>query len=232
MNTSNYEPIANEYYDSHHITSRNMDVATLAFCSKFDFCIPSNGFVLELGAGKGHTCKYCKIESSRVIQIDVSKTMLLKNPREDCLQRIMCSALRLPFFSSKISVVTAFLYDPYNSSYLYKEVNRVLQDEGIFIGTLPHFEFCTILRRILGYDKNKTKFLTKGRYLVERDSFLMSNATIEDKIKQAGLTLLQMYDLCLPQGVHEVSEHIRIPASDLGLSVYSLPIVKLIIVKK
>jgi hypothetical protein len=134
----------------------------------------------------------------------------------------MCSALRLPFFSSKISVVTAFLYDPYNSSYLYKEVNRVLQDEGIFIGTLPHFEFCTILRRILGYDKNKTKFLTKGRYLVERDSFLMSNATIEDK----------MYDLCLPQGVHEVSEHIRIPASDLGLSVYSLPIVKLIIAKK
>lgn len=232
MNTSNYEPIANEYYDSHHITSRNMDVATLAFCSKFDFCIPSNGFVLELGAGKGHTCKYCKIESSRVIQIDVSKTMLLKNPREDCLQRIMCSALRLPVFSSKISAVTAFLYDPYNSSCLYKEVNRVLQDEGIFIGTLPHFEFCTILRRILGYDKNKTKFLTKGRYLVERDSFLMSNAAIEDKIKQAGLTLLQMYDLCLPQGVHEVSEHIRIPASDLGLSVYSLPIVKLIIAKK
>lgn len=232
MNTSNYEPIANEYYGNRHITSRNMDAATLAFCSKFDFCISSNGFVLELGAGKGRTCKYCKIESSRVIQIDTSKTMLLINPREDCLQRIRCSALRLPFSPSKISAVTAFLYDPYNSSHLYKEVNRVLQDEGLFIGTLPHFEFCTILRRILGYDKNKTKFSTKDGYLVERDSFLMSDAEIEDAIKQAGLTLLQMYDLCLPQEVQEVSEHILIPASDLGLSAYSLPIVKLIIAKK
>ena len=132
MSSSNYEPIANEYYDSHHITSRNFDTATLAFCSKFVFCIPSNGFVLELGCGRGCTGKYCKVKSSRVIQIDFSKTMLLKNPREGCLQRIRCDALKLPFLSLKISAVTAFLYDPYNTKELYEEVYIVLQDGGMF----------------------------------------------------------------------------------------------------
>lgn len=232
MNNSSYEPIANEYYDSRHITSRNFDIATLDFCSRFDFCIPPNGFVLELGAGKGLTGKYCKVEDSRVIQIDVSKTMLLINPRQVCLQPIICDALRLPFVSSKISTVTAFLYDPYNRPELYEEVNRVLGDGGIFIGTLPNFKWGTTLRRILGYDRNKTKFLTKNEYLVEVDSFLMSDVEIEQATKRVGLNLLQMYDLCLPSYVREVSEHILIPAHALGLSEYTLPIVKLIIAKK
>lgn len=232
MNNSNYEPIANEYYDSRHITSRNFDTATLAFCSRVDFCIPSNGLVLELGAGKGCTGKYCKVDSFRIIQIDISKTMLLLNQREDCLQRIRCDALRLPFLSSKISAVTAFLYDPYNRPEMYKEVCRVLRDGGLFIGTLPHFEFCTILRRILGYDKNKAKFLTKDKYIVKRDSFLMNDAEIEDALKRAGLTLHKMYDLCLPSDVQKVSKDILIPASERGLSKYTLPVVKLIIAEK
>lgn len=233
MSDSNYEPIASEYYDSRHITSRNFDATILAFCSRFDFCIPSNGLVLELGAGKGCTGKYCKIESSRIIQIDVSKTMLLINPREDCLQRIRCDALRLPFLSSKISVVTAFLYDPYNRPEMYKEVYRVLQDGGLFIGTLPHFVWGTALRRDdLGYDKNKAKFLTKDKYVIERDSFLMSDTEIEDALKRAGLTLIQMYDLYMPSDVQKVSNDILIPASERGLSEYTLPVVKLIIAKK
>lgn len=232
MNNYDYEPIAGEYYDSRHITSRNFDAATLAFCRKFGFYVPSNSFVLELGAGKGCAGKYLKIQSSRVIQIDVSKTMLLINRREDCLQRIRCAALRLPLLSSKISVVTSFLYDPYNRPELYEEVYRVLQDQGIFVGTLPHFVWGTTLRRILRYDKNKTKFLTRDKSLVELDSLLMSDAEIQEAIKRAGLTLLQMYDLCLPSDIQEVSEHILIPASELGLSVYTLPIVKLIIARK
>lgn len=232
MTNSNYESIANEYYDSRHITSRNFDTATLAFCNEFVFCIPSTGFVLELGSGKGCTGKYCKVESSRVIQIDVSKTMLVINPREDCFQGIRCDALRLPFLPLNISAVTAFLYDPYDTPELYKEVHRVLENGGVFIGTLPHFKWGTTLRRILGYDQDKTRLLTKDKYLVELDSFLMSDAEIEQAIKRAGLTLLEMYDLYLPPHVQEVSEHILIPASAIGLTAYTLPIVKLIIAKK
>lgn len=233
MSDSNYEPIASEYYDSRHITSRNFDATILAFCSRFDFCIPSNGLVLELGAGKGCTGKYCKIESSRIIQIDISKTMLLLNPREDCLQRIRCDALRLPFLSSKISAVTAFLYDPYNRPEMYKEVCRVLLDGGLFIGTLPHFEWGATLRRdVFRNNENKAKFLTKDKYIVKRDSFLMNDAEIEDALKRAGLTLLKMYDLCLPSDVQKVSKDILIPASERGLSKYTLPVVKLIIAEK
>lgn len=232
MNNSNYESISNEYYNNNHITSRNLDAVTLDFCRKFDFPIPSYGFVLELGAGNGCTGKYCKIESNRIIQIDISKAMLLLNPREDCFQKVPCDAFRLPILSSELSAVTAFLYDPYNKLELYKEVCRVLHDGGVFIGTLPHFKFCMPLRRIIGYNKNKTKFLTKDEYLVELDSFLMNDSEIRQIVKRAGFTSLQMYDLYLPPDVQEVSEHILIAASALKVNIYNLPIVKLIIAKK
>lgn len=232
MSNSNYEPIANEYYDSDHTASRNFDAATLDFSKKFDFNIPSHGFVLELGAGKGCTGKYCKIESYRTIQIDISKTMLLLNPREECFQKIISDALKLPIASSKLSAVTSFLYDPFNKQELYNEVYRVIRDGGVFIGTLPHFKFCTPLRGMIGYHKNKTRFFTKDERLVELDSFFMNDFEIRQIIKRTGFSSLQMYDLYLPSFVQEVSKHVYIAASAHGLDVYNLPLVKLIIARK
>lgn len=232
MDSSDYEPIANEYYDTRHITSRNFDDATTAFCREFDCPVPSKGLVLELGAGKGRTGEYCGVNSSRVIQIDISRTMLFRNPREDCFQRIRCDAIRLPIRSSTVSAVTAFLYDPYNKAELYVEIHRVLKDGGIFVGTLPRHTWGITLRKVLGCDQNRTRFLRRDGYLVELDSFLMSDAEIDQVVGQAGLTLREMYDLCLPSCIQQVSEHISIPAASLGLSVYALPIVKFIIAKK
>lgn len=232
LSNSNYEPIANEYYDDDHTASRNFDIATLEFSKKFDFNIPSHGFILELGAGKGCTGKYCKIESFRTIQIDISKTMLLLNPREDCFQKIRSDAIRLPIISSKFSAVTAFLYDPFNKQELYNEVYRILHNGGVFIGTLPHFKFCTPLREMIGYHKNKTRFFTKDERRFELDSFFMNDFEIRQIIKTTGFSSLQMYDLYLPPFVHDISKHIYIAASAHGLDVYSLPLVKLIIAKK
>lgn len=232
MRSSNYEPIANEYYDSRHITCRNFDAAALAFCRQFDCGMSPSGLILELGAGKGRTSEYCRVDGSRVIQIDVSETMLLMNPREDCFQRLRCDAVSLPLMSSTVSAVTAFLYDPYNKAESYLEIHRVLEDGGIFVGTLPHHTWGMTLRKALGYDKNRTKFLTEGGYLVEFDSFLMSNAEIEQVISLAGLTLLRMQDLYLPPDIQQVSEHILIPASALDLTAYALPIVKFVMARK
>lgn len=232
MNISTYELIANEYYDTRHITSRNFDEATLAFCNNSNIQVPSRGLVLELGCGKGCTKKYCNVASSRIVQTDISKAMLSITPREDCLLRLRCNALQLPFLHPQFCAVTAFLYDPYNTLELYTQIYNVLLDGGVFIGTLPHFKWGKTLRDLLGHRENKSQFLTKENKIIEFDSFLMDDSDIESALKKSGLTLVQMNDLYLPRRVEKVSEHVSIPANAVSVSVYDLPIVKFIMARK
>lgn len=232
VSTSSYEVIANEYYDDRHITSRNFDAATLAFCNSFEFGIPNKGPILELGAGKGSTGEYCRVSPHRIIQIDVSRTMLLINPREACLSRINCNAMNLPISPSSVSAVTAFLYDAYNKQELYFEVSRVLRNEGLFIGTLPHAKWGTALRRALKYHRDRARFITEEQQLIELDSFLTDDQEIAQVVVRAGLTLKRTYDLFLPTGVERVSRDITLPASYLGLTAYTIPVIKLVIAQK
>jgi SAM-dependent methyltransferase len=231
VSSSSYEAIADEYYHSRHITSRNFDDATLSFCRKRRLPLPSNGFTLDLGAGTGCAAKYSGVEPSRIIQADISETMLLTSPRESCLQRIRCDALSLPFSASAFSAVMAFLYDAYNKPELYHEVRRVLRQGGVFVGTLPHFLWGMTLRRLLGYRENTATFLTESGYPLRRDSFLMTENQIEQELRRAGLTMLETHDLYLPRYVVRVSQEILVAASHLELSPYALPIVSLVLAR-
>src|SRR5712671_1672566 len=71
-----YDIIANEYYDARHITSRNFDAATRAYLHERSFLLPSDGFALDLGAGKGRLYEYCGVPAARIIQTDISERML------------------------------------------------------------------------------------------------------------------------------------------------------------
>lgn len=226
-NKSNYEIIADEYYNSNHVTSRNLDSSTLEFCSNFVFNIPSDGLVLELGCGKGCSGKYCKIKNDRIIQLDISRSMLKLYPRENCVQRILGDALNIPFKSSCFSIVTAFLYDPYNDDDLYMEISRVLKPNGVFIGTLPHSKWLLTLRKELSYPLNKAKFLTKNGFFLEFDSFLSSDKEIKEKLKLGNFKKITLYNLYLPK-VNIVSPEIEILAKKIGMNVSAFPIVKLI----
>jgi len=227
-----YEPIASEYYSARHITSRNFDAATLFFLRGFHIFIPRKGLVLDLGAGRGNVGRYCGVEGSRILQIDISPTMLSTRPREECFQAIRCDALCLPLLDSTISAAAAFLYDSFNTSRLYHEVHRVLRAGGVFVGTLPHYDWGEGLRRIIGYPPTKTKFLTDSGAYVEFDSFLMTDTQIKEGLAQSGLTLVSTHDLYLPDEEKDVSPHVRIAASALGVDVYSTPIVKLVVAEK
>lgn len=232
MKSSSYDLIANEYYDKHHITSRNFDEATSAFCNNYNLRIPSSGLMLEIGCGRGTTSKYCGISYTRIVQTDISARMLVLTPREKCLFKFKSNALMLPFLDSEFSGVTAFLYDPYNKAVLYKEIQRILKPGGVFIGTLPHYTWGMNLRKIQGCDINISRFVTKEGIIIELDSFLMDDKEIENHVRKARLNVTEMHDLYLPRNIKKVSKDISIPASSIGLSVYSLPIVKLVIAKK
>ena len=160
LNKSSYDIIANEYYDSRHITCRNFDEATLYFCKniKHEFSIPQNGIVLEVGCGKGSVNRFFNVNLDRVIQADISLQMLNVYPRENSLCAIQSNAIELPFHAGSFAAVFAFLYDPYNVDYFYSEIERILVSGGVFVGTLPHFDWGSALRNELKINIDKTRF--------------------------------------------------------------------------
>lgn len=236
MKESSYEIIADEYYDDIHLTSRNFDTSTFHYCSGEKYSLPSEGLVLELGAGKGNANKYFQIQPNRIIQTDISRSMLSIQPRENCLLALTCNALDLPFIEESFSIVIALLYDPYNKPILYDEIYRVLKRNGIFIGTMPHYIWGSTLRFLLGTKQDIAKF-RKYRssvvdHIVELNSYLMDDERLSQVILQSGLEIMKLQDLFLPENIQAVSPDIIAPARSLNLTPFTIPVVKFIMARK
>jgi ubiquinone/menaquinone biosynthesis C-methylase UbiE len=232
VNATSYDDIAQEYYDSKHITSRNFDAATLAFFTKWKCPIPKDGLVLDLGCGCGKINYYCGIANDRIIQFDISEKMLNLNPRERCKEKIHGDAMALKFQSNTFAGVVAFLFDPFNKPKVYREISRILLNRGIFIGTLPHHIWGKKLRKIRGYSIDRARLVKKDGKIFESDSFLMDDEKIENCLIKAQLNQIESHDLCLPKSEKKISKDILDPAEASGVSPHKLPIVKLIIARK
>jgi len=232
VSATSYDNIAEEYYESRHITSRNFEAATLAFFKKWQCPISKDGFVLDLGCGCGRTNYYCGIANDRIVQCDISVKMLNLTPREECKEQIHGDAMALKFQSNTFAGVVALLFDPFNKPNVYREISRVLLDGGIFIGTLPHYIWGKTLRKIRGYSVDKARLVTKNGKIFESDSFLMDEQEIEDCLKQAQLKNIESHDMCLPKNEEKISKDILDPAEVIGVSPHELPIVKIIIARK
>lgn len=232
VGTSSYEEIATEYYDGRHVTSRNFDSATLAFTNSWQCPISPHGMVLDLGAGKGTVGRYCRLPGERVIQSDVSISMLTLPAREASKARVHCDATALPFAPGSFTAVAAFLFDPYNTPRFFREVGRVLVRGGIFLGTLPHHMWGDYLRKIRDSNDSKACFIHGSGRIIELTSILMPGEIIHPRLSHARLQLLESYDLRLPRSETMVSPDIIEPAKMAGISPYELPIVKFIAARK
>jgi hypothetical protein len=121
-----------------------------------------------------------------------------------------CNALDLPFAEGSFSVVTAFLFDPYNNRRLYEAIYKVLGGAGQFIGTLPHFQWGSTLRKRIQYPQHKTRFVTKDASSIELDSYLMPEKKIKRLLPEAGFVSVELFSLCLPTTASKVSgAHLR-----------------------
>lgn len=228
---SSYEPLASEYHAPWHITSRNFEAATRAWFLKHSVQIPE-GYVLDLGAGRGATQAYCAVPSRRIIQADLSFSMLTLNPREPSHARVNCDALALPFADRSFAGVTAFLFDPFNRPPLEFETFRVLRSGGLFVGTLPHYLWGRTLRSLRLINLDKTRFLLASGVYIERDSYLTDEAHLRRRFASAGYDSVTVASLALPRGVNTVSPDIQDPAESLGIDAYELTIVSLVIASK
>src|SRR4051794_24652540 len=105
MARSDYDQIADEYYDAGHITSRNFDHTTIEALKTHPFQVPTDGLVLEVGAGRGRANEFLQVPLSRVIQLDSSEQMLHLPVREASLLTVSADACQIPLVSQQFTGV-------------------------------------------------------------------------------------------------------------------------------
>jgi len=224
-----YDIIADEYYEPRHITSRNFDAATRAYLYERPFSFPNHGLALDLGAGKGRLGEYCGVAPTRIVHADVALRMLTLPERELAVGRVLADALALPFKTGVFTIVAAFLFDPFNERGLFAQVARVMSRDGMFIGTIPHYEWGLALRSGIGKSLDEAIFALKGGERIARPSVLSRPEHLADDLTGVGLQIVKNEALTLPRDVTRISPDIEVPARVMRESVYRIPIVQLVI---
>jgi SAM-dependent methyltransferase len=227
-----YDIIADEYYEPRHVTSRNFDTATRAYLREYPFSYSNHGLALDLGAGRGRLGEYCGVTPTRIVQADVAPNMLTLPEREQALGRVVADALVLPFKAGAFTIVAAFLFDPFNQGSFFSEVARVLNRGGMFIGTIPHYEWGRALRSGDGKSLHEAVFVLKSGERVTRPSILSRPEQLADQLTRAGLHVVKNEALTLPREVTLVSPDIEMPARIMRESVHRIPIVQLVMATK
>jgi hypothetical protein len=115
---------------------------------------------------------------------------------------------------------------------IYPEISRVLSPGGVFVGTLPGYEWGKALRKIRGYQFEEVRFVKISGGYVTLNSFLMGDLTIKRELMLANMETIMLANLFLPQNIERISPDIVEPANLLGLDPKSLPIVKLIVARR
>ena len=222
--SNNYRYIAREYYSAEHETCRSFEDSSETFFrdNLVDLAIPLGGIALDVGSGGGLSERYLgEGHSDTIVEVDMHTEML----RQSVRVKVRANALALPFADSSFDKASAFLFDPYNHSPFESEVIRVLRPGGVFIGTLPSWDWASTLRYIEDIDLNQTRFrLTGTNTEVFVPSFTTPTEDLKKRFQEAGFAdvkLLPIYtDTTKP-----VSKHIKMAAQLLRRAPHNLEVV-------
>lgn len=179
---TNYEQIAPEYYNPEHVTCRFFEQATAAYFNdhpglRAEF--GNGGRTLDVGSGAGLSELYLGEDHSDVlVHVDLNRGMLQQAQGS----KVQADAMRLPFHDKSFDKVTSFLFDPFYSPEYWREVHRVLADDGIFIGTLPSHAFAARYRRSANLPAELTRFRTQNAGDVLVPSRTLSHAAAFDDL--------------------------------------------------
>lgn len=229
-----YDEIAHEYYQATHKTSRNFDDTTVAAMQDVGPRVPASGLVLDIGAGRGRVNEFLGLDPKRVVQLDNSSKMLILEPREDCLLRIVHKAEELPFLEDEFSCIAAFLCDAFIGLSFLSEVYRVLSVGGLLIATLPSYEWGMTLRDMLEIDPSMTRFISDRNTTIH----ILSTLIPEDQIIEMFLLVgferdkVELRRHRLPPGSSPISDDISRPAAKLGYNEHELNILYSITAEK
>lgn len=223
-----HDEIAETYYDPRRITVRNFESATAAALRDLGLVLPPDGWIVEIGAGRGSIDRLLGLRSRRTVHVDVSGAMLRLDDREPSCGRIVADAAILPLCDGCVSLLAAFLFDAYNLPGFYREAMRVLESGGMLLGTLPHYSWGQAFRSSAGEPDDKARFPLESGGYVEVESFLSPDWQIIRRAEEAGFAKLRIEDCRLPPTVRHVSPHIELAAAKEGVSAHDLAIVQLV----
>lgn len=234
MHFAPYDQIAGEYYDVFHKTCRNFDETTLSALEPLRARIPRDGLILDIGCGRGRCVEYLKVDPNRIVQLDNSLAMLELSAREDCLIRVLHDAERLPFLDMAFACVASFLCDTFFGLNFLSEAFRVLRPGGVFLATIPSFEWGMALRRELSIDSCETRFKTIAGGEIRVPSILVSTDLLVAMLEKVGFdgSQIEVQKHRLPEGTHPISEDVMTVAHRLKCAVQDLDLIYLIIAKK
>ena len=195
---NSYDRIGREYYDGAHATCRSFESATQSFLRDNQLIlhdINTSGMLLDVGSGKGMASHYLGPITGNLIQLDASSTMLSQAEGA----KVRGDALTLPFGDESFDTISAFLYDPFNVEKFRQEIARVLKPGGVFIGTLPSFQWASTFRYSQDFRNteitNNTFFTLQDGARVEEPSFVQRDVDIEYALWQVGFDRVETFGI-------------------------------------
>jgi SAM-dependent methyltransferase len=227
-----YDDLASEYYSDRHVTCRNFDVTTITALKSICPQVPSDGLVLDVGAGKGRVNEFLGVDPTRTIQLDSSANMLALDDREESLLRVWDDVTDMPFYDGQFSCVAAFLFDPYVGLNFLGEVHRVLRAGGLFIGTNPSAKWGHTLRDDLGIDRNETRFVDVNGVTRRTPSLLVPTERLAEMVRYCGFSNITIRSFTLPPGHQPVSHDIARVATLLKKDVYELEVLDIVLASR
>ncbi|MFQ6051494.1 MAG: class I SAM-dependent methyltransferase [Candidatus Hydrothermarchaeota archaeon] len=114
--------------------------------------IDMGDFILDIGCGTGFPSQLLLSMGKKVIGIDISPELIFKAPKN--MDYILSDAQYLPFkdesFDSVVSIGGVLNHMP-NYDLAFKEINRVLKKDGIFVFDVENKWNLELLWRLIGF---------------------------------------------------------------------------------
>jgi ubiquinone/menaquinone biosynthesis C-methylase UbiE len=191
-----YEAVAEEYYDAdRHPTCRNFsDLSHRFLLERIEDLAASAKLSLEIGAGKSivaETFVKLKIPLSRLTILDQSASMLKHSNKwisSGAISKI-ADARWTEFPENYFDLIVSSLGDPYDCEDFWREVRRIIVDQGIFLFTTPSFEWSSKFRGAV--QLNKAEFVLRDGEAVSVPSFTRPLTEHRNVMREFGFEIVE-----------------------------------------
>jgi ubiquinone/menaquinone biosynthesis C-methylase UbiE len=217
---SGYSAIANEYYDTErHPTCANFDELSRKFLEprlrepKGDLST-----IIEVGAGRSIVTQALrKNYVANIILVDSSLEMLSHSKMlvPERTRFCVADAFSTGLPTGCADLLVASLGDPYNTPEFWREVGRLLKDDGSCLFTTPSAEWAQYFR--VGGRRYEAEFILRDGSRVVVPSFLLFPKEQREMISEANLVVLESEDYFISDLKGKVSPKL---ASPLGSKVF------------
>lgn len=231
-----WDLVAEDYYSSLHITTRNFDAIIEAHLAGFLKSI-DQGPILEVGGGSGRLQGHFQSSQHRIIVGDMSTAMMRKNLPREChrTEYIQMSAFSCPFKDEFFTAVVSLLGDSFATDTAFREFRRVIMVGGRLLIALPSLSWGKALRKAMGWAINETFIPTVRHGHIRVPSYLYGEDELGDMLTNLGFIVEKVNSYSASSVIDDtcgLSPHVLLAASALSVRPHELPLVTMALASK